>query len=169
MRFIYIFASISLAFASCKSQEPPKSPEKQPDTIQAIFDSLAQGQKVGADFSSSTKIETVDSLTARLKEGDTLQVSLFGKVTDVCHRAGCWLRLASLQTQQDVFVSNMHESEYDTAFIGGYAQVFGKVYWEEFSEEDEAHLAEESGNTQHKKEKRKELVMESSGARFYRP
>lgn len=169
MRIVFTFFLITaLLGLGCKGKGTAPETDSIPlDTMKSLFDSLAVGVPVGKEIKLLAKPQTVQNVANGLNEGDTHSVFVWGKVLDVCHTAGCWMRLKSGSDSQDMFVSNLHESSYDTLFTGGFALVEGKVYWESFNKEDEAHLISESGNKKQGAVARKELVMEAVGARFW--
>ena len=80
---------VLLVFAACKKDKVEKNTEQKVDKIAMKFDSF--GDKI-----SSEKAMTSDEMLAKfntMQVGDTVNAKFASKITEVCVKKGCWMKL----------------------------------------------------------------------------
>lgn len=91
-----------------------------------------------------------------LKKGDTLQVKFKSKVTSVCKKKGCWMKM-DLPQKQNAFVRfKDYEFFVPLNADNSTAIVSGKAYIDEISVAEQKHYAKDGGKSQEEIDKIKE-------------
>lgn len=88
MKKFFLIAAFAM-IAGLVNAQPPKGPVNKGDIY---------GEKIKEDGAI-----TVDKLTAAMGENEKMNTKLIGKVTEVCSKKGCWMKLVS-GNNEEVFV-----------------------------------------------------------------
>ncbi len=135
---------------------------------------MAQPPKVAADkgsvFGVSVSEEgalSADSLAENLiQAGQTREVKLIGKVTEVCKAEGCWVRVET-KTGSMLVKMKDHAFLVPVALEGKTIVADGVATFKETSVEQLKHFAEDGGKSQKEIEKivepKKEIVFQATG------
>lgn len=150
MKKLFIL-TLALGVSLLTIAQPPKGPAKKGMTF---------GQKTTAVDAMS-----VDELSSKVTEEPTT-VKVKGKVSDVCTKEGCWLKLATAN-------GNMMVKMKDHAFLvpvdinGKDVVVEGTAKMKVTSVKELQHYAEDAGKTAEEvasiKEPKKEVVLNATG------
>ena len=147
----FFLLTIAVVLSVCAMAQPPKGPA----TTGMIF-----GQKT-----DSKGAITVDELASKVSEEPTT-IKVKGKVSDVCTKEGCWLKLQTAN-------GNMMVKMKDHAFLvpvdinGKEIVVDGIAKMKVTSVKELQHYAEDAGKTKEEiaaiKEPKKEVVLNANG------
>ena len=105
----------------------------------------------GVDFSIERAYEAtvLGPKYEKMQLGDTVSVTIKGKVNSVCQKKGCWMRL-DLGADKELFVKFKDYGFFVPLDLVEGTEVYlaGKAYKEATSVEDLKHLAEDAGKPQ---------------------
>ena len=149
MKYIVLSVLCLSMFWACKNETKEQAieveevvEEKSPD---AAFDLY------GADFSIDEAYEAtvLGPKYDKMELGDTISVTLKGKVNSVCQKKGCWMRV-DLGDDKELFVKFQDYGFFVPLDLAEGTEVYmaGKAYKEATSVEDLKHLAEDAGKPQ---------------------
>ena len=144
---IYVLALVTLMF-SCKNDTKVSEKEVVSDK------DLAQVEQEIAYASFGMKITDADALSAArmmehykgLKEGDTVNAKMKGKIVDVCSKKGCWMKL-DMGNDQQVMVKFKDYGFFMPLNAEGDVVVNGKAFVTETSVDELRHYAEDAGKS----------------------
>jgi hypothetical protein len=143
MKKIVLFATLSLAFISCKNETQTtenKVVEKEKEIAYASF-----GMKINdADALSS---ERMMAHYKTMQVGDTINSKLMGKINEVCSAKGCWMTL-DMDGENEVMVKFKDYGFFMPLDAEGEVVINGKAYVSETSVDELRHYAEDAGKSQ---------------------
>lgn len=108
---------------------------------------MAQNSTHGAKFTVTDAVKESSDLFKTLKVADTTMAQFKGKITNVCQKKGCWMKV-ELKDDQEVFVRFKDYGFFVPMDSPGKEVVMnGKAFIEEMSVADQRHYAEDKGAT----------------------
>lgn len=136
-----------LALAAACSNSPsatPAEPEPEPNAEQAQQAAQPQGEwsTFGDTFQEAEAISLADLLTS---SGERLnsQVTVQGRISEVCQKAGCWLVISDDEKHMRVRMKD-HAFSVDKGGAGRIGQIQGELISREVEASEVAHYAEET-------------------------
>lgn len=135
---------------------------------------MAQPPKVSADKGASfgAKVSEEGAVSADLLAenlnvpGQTKEVTVVGRVTEVCKAEGCWVRMATKDGDMLIKMKD-HAFLVPVALEGKTIVADGTATFRETSVEQLKHFAEDAGKTQNEidaiTEPKKEIVFQATG------
>jgi Domain of unknown function (DUF4920) len=135
---------------------------------------MAQPPKVAADKGSvfGQKVSEADAISADLlvenlnTAGQTKEVNVIGKISEVCKAEGCWVRM---ETKQGSFLIKMKDHAFlvPVALEGKTIVADGVATFKETSVEQLRHFAEDAGKSKEEialiVDPKKEIVFQAKG------
>lgn len=154
MKKIVTLLLAGVVVASCASEAPKKEePKKEKETVatKEIGEDKV-GDATPSVFGEEITIEEVTSgedLLTKLTTEDTLKgIVIGGKVSSVCQKKGCWMKMA-LADDKDIFVKfKDYEFFVPLDCEGSQAVLQGNAYAETTSVEELQHYAKDAGKTE---------------------
>ena len=125
--FIFVF--------SCKEKQNNRVPVKLQSNTYDLF---------GHGFETDSILSIAQLSEKAINLGDTLQLTLKGKIKDVCSKKGCWMTL-SMPNETDMMVRFKDYGFFVPLDASGEVIVNGKAFFSETSIEDLRHYAEDAG------------------------
>jgi hypothetical protein len=162
---------------STRSIKPPEKMKRLPVILSALlFATLLKAQppdvpaEPGATFGekiTAANAQPVAALPALLEGREALPIRVEGKVTDVCPKKGCWVKL-ELPNQQSVFVRMKDYGFFVPVAIKGHTVVIdGTAKTVVTSVDDLKHYAEDAKKSQAEidaiKEPKREIQLMANG------
>jgi hypothetical protein len=154
MKKIAMITVIGLFFFSCKS-ETKTTEEKSEVTAETVSKKVTEDISKDIAYNSfGMAINSTDALTAErmiqnynnVKIGDTLNTKMKGKISEVCSKKGCWMKL-DMGNDQIVRVTFKDYGFFMPLDASGNVIVNGKAFISETSVEDLKHYAEDAGKS----------------------
>lgn len=140
-KFFYLLALVTLVF-SCKNEK--QTTEENVAEVTQETDYAYFGMKINdADALSS---ERMMEHYKGLKEGDTVNAKMEGKIVDVCSKKGCWMKL-DMGNEQQVMVKFKDYGFFMPLNAEGDVVVNGKAFVTETSVDELRHYAEDAGKS----------------------
>ncbi|MDA0326933.1 MAG: DUF4920 domain-containing protein [Bacteroidetes bacterium] len=130
---IIIFAFIFVF--SCKEKQNNRVPVKLQSNTYDLF---------GHGFETDSILSIAQLSEKAINLGDTLKLTLKGKIKDVCSKKGCWMTL-SMPNETDMMVRFKDYGFFVPLDASGEVIVNGKAFFSETSIEDLRHYAEDAG------------------------
>lgn len=139
--------------------------DKPPATAPAMkYASFGEAPKGG-----DVPVVAVDQLLAKVGEYDGKYLRVTGKVSDVCAKKGCWLKLGEGEALFVKFTCPVGERLIPAEAVGKQAEVEGTVKVVEISEAQARHFKEDAGASKEEVEKivgpQKQVTVASPSAR----
>ena len=146
MKNFYSLLVIIALMISCKN-------EKKTEVVEEILEQEQVTEEL-AYTSYGEMINDKDALTTdrmlahydAMKVGDTVNAKMVGKITDVCSKKGCWMKL-DMGNDKDVRVTFKDYGFFVPTDASGEVVVNVKAYVSETSVDDLKHYAEDAGKT----------------------
>lgn len=146
MKNFYSLLVIIALMISCKN-------EKKTEVVEEIVEQEQVTEEL-AYTSYGEMINDKDALTTdrmlahydAMKVGDTVNAKMVGKITDVCSKKGCWMKL-DMGNDKDVRVTFKDYGFFVPTDASGEVVVNGKAYVSETSVDDLKHYAEDAGKS----------------------
>lgn len=146
MKNFYSLLVIIALMISCKN-------EKKTEVVEEILEQEQVTEEL-AYTSYGEMINDKDALTTdrmlahydAMKVGDTVNAKMVGKITDVCSKKGCWMKL-DMGNDKDVRVTFKDYGFFVPTDASGEVVVNGKAYVSETSVDDLKHYAEDAGKS----------------------
>ena len=146
MKKTILLMAIVLVSFSCKNEAKTNVNDEE-KTIAEISQEIAYS-------SFGMKINDADALTANrmmvhynsMKVGDTINAKTKGKISEVCSKKGCWMKL-DMGEGNIVRVTFKDYGFFMPLDASGEVVINGKAYVAETSVEDLKHYAEDAGKT----------------------
>lgn len=138
-----------------------------------VFSLMAQPPKGPADkgmtFGEKTTLDgavNADELTTILKDKQTAEIKIKGKVIEVCKMEGCWLKMETSSGPMMIRMKD-HSFMVPLAMNGKTIIARGTAAFKETSVEMQKHYAEDAGKSKEEieaiQDPRKEITMEATG------
>jgi len=138
-----------MIFSACKNDS-----KEQPVAEETVVEETTANDNYdlyGADFSvdNAYEVGVLGAKYEKMKVGDTVRLTLKGKVNSVCQKKGCWMRM-DLGDEKEIFVKFKDYGFFVPLDLepGTEVLIAGKAFKEETSVEDLKHLAEDAGEPQ---------------------
>ncbi len=131
-----------LLFVACKEGTTTK---KEATTTKKVLNYDA----FGAEFSDSDVLDAATMLEkfSALKSGDTVAVKFTSKITDVCSKKGCWMKMELGEASETMVRFKNYGFFVPLDATGKEVIVNGKAFVTETSVADLKHYAEDAGKT----------------------
>ena len=115
--------------------------DKSPTTAPAVkYASFGEAPKGG-----DVPVVAVDQLLAKVREYDGKYLRVTGRVSDVCAKKGCWLKLGDGEALFVKFTCPVGERLIPKEAVGKAAEVEGTVKVTQISEAQARHFKEDAG------------------------
>jgi len=148
MKNIFRLFLVSFVLISCK-----KEAKKEIKDLEVKTEISKKSNEVAYN-NFGKQITDADVLTSEqmlshyntLKEGDTVNIKMKGKITDVCSKKGCWMKL-NVGDDKIVRVTFKDYGFFMPLDAEGDVVVNGKAFVKEISVADLQHYAEDAGKS----------------------
>jgi hypothetical protein len=142
MKKIILFIALCLAFIACKNET--KTTENKVEEVKEDITYASFGMEINdADALSSERMMTHYKT---MKEGDTINSKMRGKINKVCSAKGCWMTL-DMDGENEVMVKFKDYGFFMPLNAEGEVVVNGKAFVKEVSVEELRHYAEDDGKS----------------------
>lgn len=144
-KFLSLLAVLVIV-ASCKNET--KSVENTSDVINKEAELDIAYQSFGAEISDDDALSSDRMLTyyKDMKVGDTLNSKMKGKISEVCSKKGCWMKL-DMGNDEVVRVTFKDYGFFMPLDATGDVVINGKAFVKETSVADLKHYAEDAGDS----------------------
>ena len=142
MKKVILLLALSISILACK--EEAKTAETQTEDVKEEMAYTAIGMEINDEDALST-----DRMMERYKSmevGDTINAKMKGKITEVCSKKGCWMKL-DMGNDEEVRVTFKDYGFFMPLDAEGDVIVNGKAYVAETSIDDLKHYAEDAGKS----------------------
>lgn len=164
-------AAIALGVAGCTGSAAP-APRSEPTPASAASDQAADVERFGDPVPEGATVPLAQVLAEPQAHGDD-PLLLEGHVRRVCQRKGCWMELA---TGPDEGAPACRVTFQDYGFFvptdadGAHARLQGRIAVDTIPAEHVAHLEEEGGRFEHKREdgSAREVRVVATGVELHR-
>ncbi len=137
---------ISCFFVACSSGEQQDNQEEK------VTDATEQNEKAPSQFGEPITQDgsmSYDDLLAKLAEVDSVNTKVSGTVSAVCKKKGCWMTIASENSDTEMRVKFKDYGFFVPKDIEGRKVIFeGKAYRDVTSVEELRHYAEDAGKSE---------------------
>ena len=120
---------------SCKEKHSNRTPVQVQSTTYNLYGDAFETDSILSLNELSQKIEKI---------GDTLQLTLKGKINEVCTKKGCWMTL-SMENDSEMMVRFKDYGFFVPLDASGEVLIHGKAFISETSVDDLRHYAEDAG------------------------
>lgn len=146
MKKIFSLFLIPLILISCKNEEKNQPSETETElkekTEKITYSSF--GKEINAADALSSERMLVNY--TKLKAGDTINAKMKGKITEVCSKKGCWMKL-DMGNDKIVRVTFKDYGFFMPLDADGDVIINGKAFVKETSVADLQHYAEDAGKS----------------------
>ena len=138
-----LFALLVLALFACDTTTQ-NADTTDADTTEVEVDTETQfGDAITAEGAQS-----VDELLANFPDADSVETKVYGKVTSVCQKKGCWMNVESADGEQEMFVRFKDYGFFMPLDLAGSEVIMeGKAFREVVSVDELRHYAEDEGKS----------------------
>ncbi|RNC86762.1 MAG: DUF4920 domain-containing protein [Winogradskyella sp.] len=146
MKRIFSLLLITLMVVSCKN-EPKTNYESEVEQTKDDVTEIAYasfGKEIIDDDALST--DRMLAHYSTMKVGDTLNAKMKGKITDVCSKKGCWMKL-DMGNDKTVRVTFKDYGFFVPTDASGEVVINGKAFVKEISVDELKHYAEDAGES----------------------
>ena len=149
MKKIVLLLAISLGFVSCKNEVKTQDNETEIQTETKAQSSEIAYATFGDEITDSDALSPKMMMEhyAAMKVGDTVNAKMTGKITDVCSKKGCWMKL-DMGNEDVVRVTFKDYGFFVPLDASGEVVVNGKAFVTETSVDDLKHYAEDAGKSE---------------------
>lgn len=139
MKTLFSIFSIALLVGSCQV-------DKQQQKLKVAENYHIYGDTI--IVADNAEMSEVNELFKELSPGDTISTKITAKVTEVCKKKGCWMKL-DLNQDQDVMVHFKDYGFFVPKDIAGEEVILeGIAFVDLVSVEDQQHYAEDAGKSE---------------------